>query len=85
MSIKTDSILSSWKGVSMEVNGMSYYYSQWLMSSNLLEFLLKSNIEVQTVKYVIGNNWVFWKSVMIRITFCQKWLELWSIEVKLIS
>ena len=40
----------------MEVSGMSYYYSQGLMSSNLLEFLLKSNIEVQTVKYVIGNN-----------------------------
>lgn len=69
----------------MEVNSRSYYYSQWLMSRNLLEFLLKSNIEVQNVKYVIGNNWVFWKSVMIRIGFCQKWFGIWSIEVKLIS
>lgn len=68
----------------MEVNGMSCYYSQWLMSSNLLEFLLKSNIEVQNVKYVIGTNQVFWKSVMIRVTFCQKWLGVWSIEVKLV-
>lgn len=55
MSIKTDGeILSSWKGVSMEVNGMNSSYKSNRLSSNACLNFIKISTEILScIKYVI--------------------------------
>ena len=67
-----------------EVNGMCYYSTL----KNWLEVLLKSNIEVQNVKYVIGTNIVFWERKCYNtnyFAFCQNWLRVGGISIILVS